>query len=70
VNTVQTVDQLPGYGEPARRRAPSLGQLTYAKEAMTVALLALTFLWLVPRLVRAPGSTLEGLAKRVAGARP
>lgn len=55
---------------PARRPAmPSLERLTYAKELMTVALLALTFLWLVPRLVMRPGATLEGLGKRVAGGR-
>lgn len=55
---------------PARRPAmPSLEGLTYAKELMTVALLALTFVWLLPRLVRRPGATLEGIGKRVTGAR-
>ncbi len=56
-------------GTPRRPRLPSLKSLTYAKELMTVALLALAFAWLLPRLATRPGATIDAVGKRVTGSR-
>lgn len=45
---------------------PSLGQLTYTKEIVTVLLLVLALPWLVGKLVTDPGSVLAGLGRRAA----
>jgi hypothetical protein len=48
-------------------RWPSLGQLTYTKEAITVLLLVLALPWLVSKLLTRPGDVLQGLGRRAAG---
>jgi hypothetical protein len=46
---------------PSRMPAPSLAQLTYAKELMIVILLAVAFPWLLGRVLSNPGSVLRGV---------
>lgn len=40
---------------------PSLGQLTYTKELITVVLLVVALPWLLTRLTRNPGAVLGGV---------
>lgn len=46
---------------------PSLGQLTWTREAATVLLLVLALPWLVSKLITRPGDVLSGLGARAAG---
>ncbi|HUR85647.1 MAG TPA: hypothetical protein VMY78_09900 [Solirubrobacteraceae bacterium] len=55
----------PGDHPPVRW--PTLGQLTYTKEAITVLLLILALPWLVSKLLTRPGDVLTGLGRRAAG---
>lgn len=49
-----------GYGWPPAHW-PSLGQLTYTKELITVVLLVVALPWLIARLTRNPASVLSGV---------
>jgi hypothetical protein len=63
----------PGPDAPPRPRAwpppdgPTLGQLTYTKELITVVLLLLALPWLVSKLLTDPGQVFSGLGRRAAG---
>jgi hypothetical protein len=46
---------------------PSLGQLSYTKELITVLLLLLALPWLVSKLLTRPGDVLSGLGRRQVG---
>lgn len=59
--------QAPALGGGARA-LPSLAQLTYAKEFITVALLLLALPWLATKLVTRPGEVLAGVARARGGA--
>jgi hypothetical protein len=60
-----------GYGPeiPCERARglPSRDQLTYAKELMTVVLLALAFPWLIVKLLTNPGTVLAGAGRKHIG---
>jgi hypothetical protein len=54
-----------GSGYPPARW-PSMSQLTYTKEAITVLLLVLALPWLLTKLATDPGAILSGLGRRAA----
>lgn len=52
---------------PARPSLPSHAQLVYAKELMTVVLLALAFPWVVTKLLTNPAQVLSGAGRKQIG---
>jgi hypothetical protein len=61
-------DQGPSATSPrAGLRLPSKEQLTYAKELMTVVLLALAFPWLIVQLLTRPSTVLAAAGRKHVG---